>query len=52
MSQNDLTVTEVMEVLGTSRKSIYRLRKQGEFPNSYKQDQKILIPRSDVDNYL
>jgi len=48
----ELSVKEATELLNVSERTIRRMIKRGDFPNTYKRDQKIWIPQSDIDAYL
>jgi excisionase family DNA binding protein len=52
MKHKDLSVREAAELMGVSKTTVYRLCRRGDFPNHYRRDQQIWIPRSDIDNYL
>ena len=48
----ELSVKEATELLHVSERTIHRMIKRGDFPNTYKRDRKIWIPQSDIDAYL
>ncbi len=52
MSEKILQVTDIMEVLGVTRKKVYRMIQRGDFPNAFKEKRKYQIPQSDLDVYL
>lgn len=44
---------QVMELLGLSRPTLYRLRKEGRFPNSIKLGEKSIgWMRKDIENWI
>lgn len=49
---NDFSVKEAMEALQVSESTIRRMVKRGDFPNAYRQEQKIWIPQRDITAYL
>lgn len=53
---DNLSVSEVAEILGVSRSTVHEFLKRGYFPNSYKLDpfrkSRVVIPRKDVDVYI